>query len=61
MTKLCYNCGAEIDEGTILDICPNCKILLNPNNLKWRRSLSLLFCLLCLIPILTTLVVVLMS
>ncbi len=48
----CYNCETEI-EDLQLKKCPNCGIILAPNNyVHWRNSFSICLCLLCLIPIL---------
>ncbi|MBD3256301.1 MAG: hypothetical protein GF383_14480 [Candidatus Lokiarchaeota archaeon] len=47
----CYNCGVKI---TDIDSkkCPNCGILLRPNNyVKWRNSFILFLFFLCLFPL----------
>lgn len=47
----CYYCGAKI-----IDVnrkrCPNCYVILDPNNyINWRNSFCGFLCLLCLFPI----------
>ncbi|TFG06754.1 MAG: hypothetical protein EU539_06775 [Promethearchaeota archaeon] len=50
--NFCYNCNAEIKEINQLN-CPNCGMILNPNNhVKWRNSFLGFLCLLLFIPIL---------
>ncbi|MHA1804288.1 MAG: hypothetical protein ACTSU4_07085 [Promethearchaeota archaeon] len=48
----CYNCDLQIIDST-QQTCPNCQVLLNPNDaMKWRRSFYCFLCTLCVIPIL---------
>ncbi|MFX1395168.1 MAG: hypothetical protein ACFFAH_16615 [Promethearchaeota archaeon] len=55
--SLCYYCGIEIKYST-LRRCPNCKMILDPNNyINWRNSFYLFLCLLCLIPILIAILI----
>jgi len=55
--SLCYYCGIEIKYAT-LKRCPNCKMILDPNNyLNWRNSFYVFLCLLCLIPILIAILI----
>ena len=54
---LCYNCGIEIVDNS-QKYCPNCNVILNPNDyINWRNSWYGFLCLLCLIPLLITLIV----
>ena len=53
--KSCYNCSIQI-EDIEQRICPNCKTILNPNDLKWRNSFISFLCLLCIIPFLIALI-----
>ena len=53
-SKVCEYCGIEIKTG-VLKRCPNCKMILDPNNyIDWRYSFYGFLCLLCLIPLLIT-------
>jgi predicted nucleic acid-binding Zn ribbon protein len=49
--KSCYNCGIKIID-TNQKVCQKCNTILDPNNLKWKRSFISFICLLCLIPFL---------
>ena len=50
----CYNCGIEIATG-VSKRCPNCKMILDPNNyIDWRYSFYGFLCVLCLIPLIIT-------
>ena len=58
-TSHCYNCGIEIATG-ILKRCPNCKMILEPNNyINWRNSFYGFLCVLCLIPLIITILFIL--
>ncbi len=49
--SLCYNCDTRVNDFS-LKHCPNCNIILHPNNyIKWAQSWYIFLCLLCLIPI----------
>jgi len=48
---LCYNCGIEIIDKT-QKFCPNCRVILNPNDyINWRMSWYIFMTLLCFLPI----------
>lgn len=47
----CYKCNSEIKDIN-LKYCENCKAIINPNDLKWKRSFIFCICILCLIPLL---------
>ncbi|MFW9898169.1 MAG: hypothetical protein ACFFDO_02790 [Candidatus Thorarchaeota archaeon] len=55
--SLCYYCGIEI-KSIALKRCPNCKVILDPNNyINWRNSFFGFLCLLFLIPILIAIII----
>lgn len=60
LSTKCYKCNCEI-----LDVnqkyCQNCKAILNPNELKWKRSFFLCLCLICIFPFLLATIVALIS
>ena len=58
---LCYSCSTEIIDLTQRR-CPNCGVILNPNDyINWRISWLGFLCVMCLIPILITLFFALFS
>ena len=55
--SLCYNCGIKI-KYIGLKRCPNCKVILDPNNyINWRYSFLAFLCLLFLVPILIVILI----
>lgn len=56
----CYNCD-EVILNPEQKYCPNCKIILNPNDLKWKYSFMLFLCFLCLTPIIVALIAIYFS
>jgi len=55
--SLCYNCGIEL-KYIGLKRCPNCKVILDPNNyINWRNSFYAFLCLLCLVPVLIAILI----
>lgn len=58
--KFCYNCQTEIIDNT-QKCCPNCGVILEPNSyINWKVSFYGFLCLICLSPILITLLVILL-
>jgi len=57
----CYNCGIEITDIKQKN-CPNCHVILDPNNyIKWARSFYSCLCLILLIPLFITILIILFS
>lgn len=56
----CYNCD-EIISNPEQKYCPKCKIILNPNDLKWKYSFIFFLCFLCLTPIIISLMILYIS
>jgi len=48
--NICYNCNNKVFDKSI-KYCPKCQVLLNPNDLKWRKSFILFLLLLFIFPI----------
>ncbi|MFX1411476.1 MAG: hypothetical protein ACFFA6_14085 [Promethearchaeota archaeon] len=58
---LCYNCGMEINDQA-QKFCPNCHIILNPNDyIKWKKSWYGFLCCLCLLPLLIVFLICLIT
>lgn len=56
----CYKCNCEILDFN-QKYCQNCNAILNPNELKWKRSFFLCLCLFCTFPFLLAIIVMLFA
>ena len=52
----CFMCNYKIVNNKT-KYCPNCKVIINPNDLKWRKSFIIFLILLFLFPAITVLIV----
>ena len=54
--RKCFICNYKIVDNKT-KYCPNCKVIINPNDLKWRKSFLIFLFLLFLFPAILVIII----